>query len=257
MGISIGCVSPNVWHPQGIDTANQPKHYNESLVGVALATAFGSGLLRRDQLFLQTKYTPVSGQLDDEHMPYPRDAPIAEQVAASLQGNSRSLLPHHTHERVVKGDWGWIGVPAKRRRSHMILRYESRREYLYPAGLIFIPERANRMPFLQLVCNSMAYFLSSGSLEHLGTTYIDSFVLHEQMAKSGEMLQVWRAMEAAYDAGTVRALTVCAHALVGLRAAPLTQTPKNKKTKKKHTTRFVLRAGSKVPTLEGALVSPP
>lgn len=44
---------------RGIDTANQPKHYNETQVGAALATAFASRRIRRDQIFLQTKFTPV------------------------------------------------------------------------------------------------------------------------------------------------------------------------------------------------------
>jgi len=40
---------------RGVDTANQPKHYNESGVGAALASVYATGLLQREQLFLQTK----------------------------------------------------------------------------------------------------------------------------------------------------------------------------------------------------------
>lgn len=40
---------------RGFDTANQPKHYNESGVGAALSSAIESGLVSRQQLFLQTK----------------------------------------------------------------------------------------------------------------------------------------------------------------------------------------------------------
>jgi len=81
-----------------------------------------------DSCSQSNSHLQVSGQLDDHTMPYPRDAPIAEQVATSLRG----------------------------------------------------------------------------SLEHLGTTYIDSYILHEQMTDSDEMLQVWRAMEAAYVLGLRR-----------------------------------------------------
>lgn len=45
----------------GIDTACQPKHYNESLVGEALVK-LGKHNISRDSLFLQTKFTPLSGQ---------------------------------------------------------------------------------------------------------------------------------------------------------------------------------------------------
>jgi diketogulonate reductase-like aldo/keto reductase len=116
----------------GIDTANQPKHYNEAGVGAALASVFASGRVSRDQLFLQTKFTPLAGQLDDETLPYDRNAPLADQVAQSVQA----------------------------------------------------------------------------SLRHLRTDYIDSYVLHEQMADQDEMLVVWQAMEAQYDAGTVKLLGI-------------------------------------------------
>lgn len=117
---------------RGIDTANQPKHYNERGVGEALNEVIASGLLSREQVFLQTKFTPIAGQTDDETLPYRKDASLGEQVAQSLQS----------------------------------------------------------------------------SLDHLGTSYIDSYVLHEQMADPDQMLAVWRAMEEAYDNGTVRLLGI-------------------------------------------------
>lgn len=44
-----------------IDTANQLIHYDEARVGEALLTLAKKGITR-DQLFLQTKFTPVNGQ---------------------------------------------------------------------------------------------------------------------------------------------------------------------------------------------------
>jgi diketogulonate reductase-like aldo/keto reductase len=79
-----------------------------------------------------TKFTPLVGQIDDDTLPYTRDAPLAQQVAESL----------------------------------------------------------------------------ASSLDHLGTEYIDSYVLHEQMASADDMLEVWRTMEAAYDTGTVHLIGV-------------------------------------------------
>ena len=44
-----------------IDTACQPKHYNEKLVGEAVQEVIGEGLVQRKELFLQTKFTSVRG----------------------------------------------------------------------------------------------------------------------------------------------------------------------------------------------------
>jgi diketogulonate reductase-like aldo/keto reductase len=74
---------------RGIDTACQPKHYHEAGVGAAVAVALRSGL-EREQLYLQTKFTPVSGQ-DSRTIPYDPDAPLAEQVVQSIGVSLRNL----------------------------------------------------------------------------------------------------------------------------------------------------------------------
>ena len=74
---------------RGIDTACQPKHYNEAGVGRAVAAAANGGLARGD-LYLQTKFTPVSGQ-DPARIPYDATAPLAEQVAQSCATSRRNL----------------------------------------------------------------------------------------------------------------------------------------------------------------------
>ena len=73
---------------RAIDTANQPRHYNEPLVGLALATLANEGI-GRDQLYLQTKFTPPGGQ--DERIPYDPEAAPREQVAASLASSLKNL----------------------------------------------------------------------------------------------------------------------------------------------------------------------
>ncbi len=73
---------------RAVDTANQPRHYNEPLVGLALATLAGEGI-GRDQLFLQTKFTPPGGQ--DQRIPYDPSASPEEQVAASLASSLENL----------------------------------------------------------------------------------------------------------------------------------------------------------------------
>jgi diketogulonate reductase-like aldo/keto reductase len=65
---------------RGIDTANQRKHYFEQAVGQGLEQAFAGGL-RREDVFLQSKFTFVDGQ--DHRLPYDPKAPIADQVAQS------------------------------------------------------------------------------------------------------------------------------------------------------------------------------
>ena len=74
---------------RGIDTANQRKHYHEAAVGEALAEAFAAGLVRRDELFLQTKFTHRDGQ--DRRLPYDPRASVAEQVRQSFASSLEHL----------------------------------------------------------------------------------------------------------------------------------------------------------------------
>src|SRR5579885_2917551 len=74
---------------RGIDTANQRKHYHEAGVGAAVAGAIRDGLVTRDDLFLQTKFTFRAGQ--DHRLPYDPAAPIAAQIAQSFESSLRHL----------------------------------------------------------------------------------------------------------------------------------------------------------------------
>jgi len=67
---------------RGVDTACQPKHYDEGGVGAGIMACVNAGLAR-SELYLQTKFTPVSGQ-DPRRCPYDADAPLSEQVAQSF-----------------------------------------------------------------------------------------------------------------------------------------------------------------------------
>jgi diketogulonate reductase-like aldo/keto reductase len=71
---------------RGIDTACQPKHYNESLVGDAIDL---SGI-DRSELFIQTKFTPVLGH-DPDTIPYDKDATFSKQVAESFEVSKSNL----------------------------------------------------------------------------------------------------------------------------------------------------------------------
>jgi len=69
---------------RGIDTANQRRHYHEAAVGEAVSEAIASGGLRREELFLQSKFTSLGGQ--DQRLPYDPAAPVAIQVEQSFAG---------------------------------------------------------------------------------------------------------------------------------------------------------------------------
>ncbi|KAG8466290.1 hypothetical protein KFE25_002046 [Diacronema lutheri] len=74
---------------RGIDTACQPKHYNEPAVGEALEEAIRSGVVDRQSVFVQTKFTPLAGQ--DERVPYDASAALGEQVRSSFETSLRNL----------------------------------------------------------------------------------------------------------------------------------------------------------------------
>jgi diketogulonate reductase-like aldo/keto reductase len=118
---------------RGIDTANQRRHYVEAGVGDGLAAAYRAGIVSRDQVFLQTKFTYLPGQ--DHRLPYDPTASLSTQVAQSM----------------------------------------------------------------------------ASSLEHLGTDYVDSYVLHGPASGRGWTeydTEVWAAMVKERDAGRTRLLGV-------------------------------------------------
>ncbi|MBW2490825.1 MAG: aldo/keto reductase [Deltaproteobacteria bacterium] len=84
---------------RGIDTACQPKHYNEPLVGAALQTLKDHGI-EREALFLQTKFTPLSGQ-DPRHVPYDMNSPVELQVAQSFEISKENLQTEYVDSLVL------------------------------------------------------------------------------------------------------------------------------------------------------------
>ncbi len=117
---------------KAIDTANQMIHYDEALVGDALQVLAQRGI-ERETLFLQTKFTPVSGQ--GGRGPYDPSADLAIQVEQSF----------------------------------------------------------------------------GSSLSHLGTDYLDSYVLHAPYSRRGLSQadwEVWGAMEALYRSGKTKMIGI-------------------------------------------------
>ena len=73
-----------------IDTACQPKHYNEAGVGQGWTAAAKELNLQREDFFLQTKYTSYPGQ-DPNNLPYNPDDSLSDQVKTSLQVSLQNL----------------------------------------------------------------------------------------------------------------------------------------------------------------------
>ncbi len=84
---------------RAIDTACQPKHYAERRVGEALQELYKDGF-KRQELFLQTKFTPLGGQ-DPESIPYDKDAPLKEQVAQSFEVSKKNLQTDYVDSYVL------------------------------------------------------------------------------------------------------------------------------------------------------------
>jgi len=90
-----------------IDTANQPKHYSESLVGDAL-TALAAEGHSRDSLFLQTKFTPIGGQ--DQRVPYDPQAPLRTQVSQSFESSLEHLRTDRLDSYLLHGPYNYPGL---------------------------------------------------------------------------------------------------------------------------------------------------
>jgi diketogulonate reductase-like aldo/keto reductase len=97
---------------RAIDTANQLIHYQEALVGEALQALEKQGI-KRDTLFLQTKFTSVDGQ--DHRTPYDASADLTTQVRQSLDSSLSHLhteyvdsyVLHGPHQRRGLGEADW------------------------------------------------------------------------------------------------------------------------------------------------------
>jgi len=76
---------------RAIDTAGQLKHYREDLVGEALQELQHKHGIKREVIFLQTKYTPIGGQDLTKPLPYNPADPITEQVKASFRKSLANL----------------------------------------------------------------------------------------------------------------------------------------------------------------------
>lgn len=94
---------------RAVDTAAQPRHYQEHLVGDGIRRAIADGIVERKDLYVsnvtifiapqtqttnpsqvQTKFSPISAQ-DPDNMPYDPSARVTEQVHASIKSSLHNL----------------------------------------------------------------------------------------------------------------------------------------------------------------------
>lgn len=92
-----------------IDTANQLIHYQEALVGDALQALAKQGI-KRESLFLQTKFTSVNGQ--DHRTPYDVKADLTTQVTQSFDSSLSHLHTDYLDSYVLHGPYSRYGLGA-------------------------------------------------------------------------------------------------------------------------------------------------
>lgn len=93
---------------RAIDTANQRKHYHEAGVGEAISEAIDEGMVDRDELYLQTKFTYEAGQ--DHRIPYDSDASYDRKVEQSLESSLDHLQTGHVESLVLHGPSQRVGL---------------------------------------------------------------------------------------------------------------------------------------------------
>jgi len=98
---------------RGVDTANQRRHYLEAGVGAAVKKAIAMGVVRREELFLQTKFTYAGGQ--DHRLPYDPNADPATQVRQSFASSIEHLQVDSIDSYVLHGPSSRRGLTASDR----------------------------------------------------------------------------------------------------------------------------------------------
>ncbi|KAJ9475654.1 Aldo_ket_red domain-containing protein [Pseudozyma hubeiensis] len=153
---------------RGIDTAGQRKHYREDHVGLALSTARSEMNLDRQDIWVQSKFTPRSGQdwSHPELIPFEEQEDVEVQVRKSFAASLRNLHPWLEFEPLEK-------VAAKIVKNHNTGGASDE-----DAGVEY-GDRA-------------------------GEAYLDSYILHSPLTTLERTLKVWTTMESFVQLGLVR-----------------------------------------------------
>ncbi|WP_454782336.1 aldo/keto reductase family protein [Legionella sp. WA2022007384] len=85
----------------GIDTANQRRHYFEEGVGLGIQQFLKASGKQRNDLFLQTKFTPAHGH--DERKPFENTDSYKEQVRQSFASSLKHLQTDYIDSYILHG----------------------------------------------------------------------------------------------------------------------------------------------------------
>jgi len=86
---------------RAIDTANQRRHYVEAAAGDAVYAAVADGIVKRSDLFIQTKFTAASGQ--DHRIPYDLQADHPTRVRQSFESSLAHLKTDYIDSYLIHG----------------------------------------------------------------------------------------------------------------------------------------------------------
>jgi len=154
---------------RGIDTANQRRHYHEAAVGQGIRSSIASGLVKRDSLFLQTKFTFRRGQ--DHRLPYDPDAPIPVQVEQSFANSLEHLGVETIDSYLLHGPTQRTGLTAADWEAWKAMEaiHDSGRARLLGISNVTLEQLealCRQIQFTGEICNSMSA-TTQGSLIHL------------------------------------------------------------------------------------------
>ncbi|GJJ06524.1 hypothetical protein Clacol_000716 [Clathrus columnatus] len=111
---------------RAIDTACQPKHYREDLVGDALVVLQDTYSIKREALFLQTKFTSITGQDTSKPLPYdPKDS-VREQILSSFQVSLKNLRTNYLDSYILHSPLNTLKETIEAWRTLMQLQDEGK-----------------------------------------------------------------------------------------------------------------------------------
>ncbi|KAH6659422.1 NADP-dependent oxidoreductase domain-containing protein [Truncatella angustata] len=87
-----------------VDTANYPPAYKESHTGDGIAAALKSGVVKRGDLWIQTKFCPAFAMPRDQ-LPYNPDQSIEGQVKESIQQSLENLKVEYLDAFLLHGPY--------------------------------------------------------------------------------------------------------------------------------------------------------
>jgi diketogulonate reductase-like aldo/keto reductase len=95
---------------RGIDSGNFRRNYVEEAVGEAVQALISKGVVRREELFLQSKFAHSNAH--DHRLPYDPSKPIGEQVLTSLTGSLKALRTENLEALLLQSPWQGNGLTA-------------------------------------------------------------------------------------------------------------------------------------------------